>query len=246
MSKRDIKYILGCVRRADQDFAMIQPGDRILIGISGGKDSLMLAHMLALYGRFSKKEFQLQAATLNLGLKQLDFDALKLFCENLGIPYAVRDTNIGQVVFESRQEKNPCALCAKMRRGALVTLANELGCNKIALGHQREDVLETFFLSLLHEGRLHTFSPTTPLDRNGVTQIRPLIYAEEKRVLAVARELGFPIQQSACTVAGKTRREDMKNLIRDLNRQMSNADEMIFRAIAHPESYGLWKYPENE
>ena len=240
MLKKDIKFILGCIRRADQDFGMIKAGDRVLVGLSGGKDSLMLVHMMDLYRQFSPDKFELVAATLDLGLKKLDFDALAGFCRVRNIPYVVEKTNIGEVVFEARQEKNPCALCAKMRRGSLATLAQKLGCNKIALGHQREDVMETLLLSLFHEGRINTFAPVTWLDRSDIEQIRPMIYVPTKRILPVVRELAFPVQQSACPAAGDIDRERMRNLVQSLNRIQPNADEMLFRAIAHPESYGLW------
>ena len=243
--KKDMKFILGCIRKADQDYHMIAKGDRILVGVSGGKDSLMLAHALALYQKFTQDKFELVAATLDLGLKRLDFAALRRFCQERELPYWVENTNIGEVVFEARQEKNPCALCAKMRRGAMTTLANRLGCNKIALGHQREDVMETFLLSLFHEGRISTFAPVTWLNRTDIVQIRPMIYVPAKRILSVVREQRFPVQQAACSAAGETRREDMREMLKAFNQYQPNATELIFRAISHPESYGLWDKVKN-
>ncbi len=243
--KKDMKFILGCIRKADQDYHMIAKGDRILAGLSGGKDSLMLVHALALYQKFTQDKFELVAATLDLGLKKLDFLALRQFCQDRDIPYWVEKTNIGEVVFEARQEKNPCALCAKMRRGAMTTLANRLGCNKIALGHQREDVMETFLLSLLHEGRISTFAPVTWLNRTDIVQIRPMVYVPAKRILSVVREQQFPVQQAACSAAGETKREDMREMLKAFNRYQPNATELIFRAISHPESYGLWDKVKN-
>jgi len=224
---------------------MIQKGDRILVGLSGGKDSLMLAHAMGLYQKFTQDKFEVVVATLDLGLKKLDFDALSEFCRVRELPYWIERTNIGEVVFEARQEKNPCALCAKMRRGAMTTLANRLGCNKIALGHQREDVMETFLLSLFHEGRINTFSPVTWLDKTDIVQIRPMVYVPAKRILSVVRENNFPIQEAACTVAGETSREDMRQMLKEFNKYQPNASELLFRAIAHPESYNLWDKVKN-
>ncbi len=240
MLKKDIKYILGCIRRADKEYHLISSGDRILAGVSGGKDSLMLVHALSLYRQFSPNKFELVAATLDLGLKNLDYSALEKFCAERDVPYLVEKTNIGEVVFGSRKESNPCALCAKMRRGALATLAKRLDCNKIALGHQREDVLETLLLSVFRESRLHTFAPVTWLDRSDIVQIRPMVYIPTKRILPVVRELRFPIQEAACTAAGKTDREEMRKMLEEINRWQPSGTERLFQAVMHPERYGLW------
>ena len=243
--KTDMRYILGCIRRADQDYHMIAPGDRILVGMSGGKDSLMLAHALSLYQQFNPDKFEVVVGTLDLGLKVLDFEALRQFCKVRNLPYWVEPTNIGEVVFETRKEKNPCALCAKMRRGHMSTLANKLGCNKVALGHQREDVMETFFFFFFHEGRINTFSPVTWLDRSDIVQIRPMVYVPAQRIISVAQRLDFPIQQAACTVAGETKREDMRRMIQQLGRGNKHAADLMFRAISHPQGYNLWDKVEN-
>ena len=171
-----MKEVLGCLRRADEDFRMIAPGDHVAVGVSGGKDSLLLLYALALYRRFSKNPYTLTAVTLTMGLQPFDLGGVRALCETLDVPYIVRETQIGKVIFEERKEKNPCSLCAKMRRGALVDLCLEVGANKLALGHHRDDAIETLFLSMLYEGRIHTFHPVTHLTRKGITQIRPLVY----------------------------------------------------------------------
>ena len=156
------------------------------------------------------------------------------------MPYVVRKTQIGRIVFEERREKNPCALCAKMRRGALNDLCRELGANKLALGHHRDDALETLLMSLLYEGRLHTFQPVTRFDRTPVVQIRPLIYAPEKVILHYARRLDLPVVASPCPANGRTKREDMKELLDLICRRVPNARELMLSALRNTEQYGLW------
>ena len=174
-----MKEILGCIRRADQDYHMIEPGDRVAVGVSGGKDSVLLLYALSLYRRFSPHPFELEALTLTTGLEPFDLQPIRALCEKIDVPYTVRETEIGRIVFEERHEKNPCALCSKMRRGALNDLCNERGLNKLALGHHRDDALETLLMSMLYEGRIHTFQPVTRLTRSGMT------------ILIVTHEMGF-------------------------------------------------------
>lgn len=159
--KKEIKIMLGCLRRADQDFKLIEDGDKIAVGISGGKDSLALLYALRLYQKFSKKAFELQGITVSMGMQPFDLSGVAAFCKDLDVKYTVVETQIGRIVFDERQEKNPCALCANMRRGALNNAALAAGCNKTALGHHSGDVVGTFLMSLLYESRLNTFSPKT-------------------------------------------------------------------------------------
>ena len=235
-----MKEILGCIRRADQDFGMIEDGDRVAVGVSGGKDSLLLLYALSLYRRFSPHPFTLQAVTLTMGLEPFDLSGVKALCDRLEVPYVVRETQIGRIVFEERREKNPCALCAKMRRGALNDLCRELGVTKLALGHHRDDALETLLMSLLYEGRLHTFQPVTRFDRTPVVQIRPLIYAPEKVIVHYARRLDLPVVASPCPANGRTKREDMKDLLDLICRRVPNARELMLSALRNTEQYGLW------
>lgn len=235
-----MKQVLGAIRRADQDFHMIQPGDRIAVGVSGGKDSLLLLYAMALYRRFSPNPFELTALTVTMGLEPFDLSGVRTLCERLEVPYVVRETEIGRVVFEQRREKNPCALCAKMRRGALAAACTELGLNKVALGHHRDDALETLLMSALFEGRIHTFHPVTRLERSGVTQIRPMVYVSEKQVIHLQRKLVLPVVKSPCPANGETRRAEMKELLDALCRRYPNAREQLLSALMNQEQYGLW------
>ena len=235
-----MKTVLGCIRRADADFSMIQPGDRIGVGVSGGKDSLLLLYAMALYRRFCKTPFTLEAITLDMGLRPFDVSGIQALCEQINVPYTVIPTQIAQVIFEIRKEKNPCALCAKMRRGALNDAARERGLNKLALGHHREDVIETLLLSLIYEGRLHTFHPNTYLSRSGITVIRPMVYLPEKHVIHVSRELNLPVVKSACKADGNTKRQEMKELLKNLTRTYPNLREYMLKALQNKEQYGLW------
>lgn len=235
-----MKQVLGCVRRADQDFHMIREGDRIGVGVSGGKDSLVLLAALARYRSFAPVHFELEALTLTLGLEPFDLTGVRALCEALAVPYTVRATQIGPIVFEHRTESNPCALCAKMRRGALNELCLERGLNKVALGHHRDDALETLLLSLFYEGRLNTFQPVTHLERTGLTQIRPLIYLPEKQIIHQAKRLHLPVVTSPCPVNGHTKREEMKQLMRSIIQVVPNAPEQMFSALRNWRQYGLW------
>lgn len=235
-----MKRILGALRRADQDFHMIQPGDRIAVGVSGGKDSLLLLHAMALYRKFSPNPFELTALTVTMGLEPFDLSGIRALCESLEVPYVVRETQIGRIVFEERREKNPCALCAKMRRGALASACVELGLNKLALGHHRDDALETLLMSVLYEGRLHTFHPVTELERTGITQIRPLIYVSEKQVIHMMRTLELPVVASPCPANGETRRAEMKALLDTLCKRHPDARERMLDALVNQAQYGLW------
>lgn len=236
-----LKTTLGCLRRADKDFHMIAPGDKIAVGVSGGKDSLLLLYALALYRRFSHVDYELHAFTMTLGLEPFDLSGVRALCEELGVPYTVRETEIAHILFDIRKEKNPCALCAKMRRGVLNDLALENGCNKLALGHHREDAIETLLMSLLYEARLHTFHPVTYLSRTGLTAIRPLVYLPESHVLKMEKALNLPVVKSPCPLDGNTKRQEMKELLNDLTRRYPSAPEYILSALKNDKQYGLWQ-----
>ena len=235
-----MKEILGCIRRADQDYHMIESGDRVAVGVSGGKDSVLLLYALSLYRRFSPHPFELEAVTLTTGLEPFDLGPIRALCEKIDVPYTVRETEIGRIVFEERHEKNPCALCSKMRRGALNDLCNERGLNKLALGHHRDDALETLLLCLLHEGRIHTFHPKSYLSKADLTVIRPMVYLPEKHIIHVAREMQLPIIPSPCPANGATEREEMKYLLDSLCKLYPNAREMMLSALQNEAQYGLW------
>lgn len=236
-----MKTTLGCLRKADTDYRLIEPGDHVAIGVSGGKDSLLLLHALSLYRKFSHKDFQLTAFTVSMGLEPFDVSGIRALCERLEIPYIVRDTEIGKIIFEYRKEKNPCALCAKMRRGVLNDLCNAHGCNKLALGHHREDAIETLLMSLLYEGRFHTFQPKSYLSRSNITVIRPLIYLPEKHVEHMMNELELPVVKSPCPADGATKREDMKQLMAELQKRFPDAPERFLHALQNDQHYQLWQ-----
>lgn len=235
-----MKKVLGCIRRACEDFHLIEDGDIVAVGVSGGKDSLLLLYALSLYRKFAPQRFEVKGLTLTMGLEPFDTSKVAALCEKLGVEYIVRPTEIGRIIFEERHEKNPCSLCAKMRRGALNDLAKECGCNKVALGHHRDDALETLLLCLLHEGRIHTFHPKSYLSKADLTVIRPMVYLPEKHIIHVAREMQLPIISSPCPANGATEREEMKYLLDSLCKLYPNAREMMLSALQNEAQYGLW------
>lgn len=241
-----MKKILGCIRRACEDFDLIQDGDRIGVGVSGGKDSMMLLYALSLYRRFARQRFEVTALTLSMGLEPFDVAPIQALCDQLGVEYIVRKTEIGRIIFEERKESNPCSLCAKMRRGALNELAKEVSCNKVALGHHRDDALETLLLCLLHEGRIHTFHPRSYLSRMDLTVIRPMVYVPEKHIVHVARQLELPVVKSPCPANGNTQREEMRLLLDALCKRYPNARELMLSALRNEAQYGLWERPGGE
>lgn len=239
-----MKKTLGCLRRADQDFRLISPGDRIAVGVSGGKDSLVLLRALDLYRRFSHKDFSLSAVTVTMGLEPFDLTPVKEMCAELGVEYIIRETEIGKIIFDYRKEKNPCALCSKMRRAVLANTCVEYGFNKLALGHHREDVIETLLMSLFYEGRFHTFHPCTLMSRTGITVIRPLVYLPESHMKHMAKVLDLPLIQSPCPANGETRRAEMKDLMRRLRQIYPDANERFLHALRQ-DRYDLWQKEED-
>lgn len=235
-----MKTVLGCLRRADQDFHMIAPGDKVAVGVSGGKDSLLLLYALSLYQKFSHIDYTLHAFTMTMGLEPFDLGGVQKLCDELMIPLTIKHTDIAHILFDVRKEKNPCALCAKMRRGVLNNLAVSKGCNKLALGHHREDALETLMMSLLYEGRLHTFQPKTYLSRVDMTVIRPLVYLPEKHVIRMVEKLKLPVVQSPCPINGYTKRQEMKELLGDLTARYPKAPQYMLKALQNNAEYGLW------
>lgn len=237
-----MQRILSFMRRAVDDYSMIEDGDKIAVGVSGGKDSVTMLMGLAALRRFYPKKFELEAITLDMGFEGADFFSVAKLCDEIGVNYTVVKTDIKAVVFDIRKETNPCALCAKMRKGALNEKALEMGCKKVALGHHNEDVIETFFLSLFYEGRLNCFSPVTYLDRKGVTLIRPLIYTPEKLVKSFAKNNEIPIVKNPCPADGNTKRERMKQFVMQQYAEDKGFKERVFGAITR----GLdgWKREE--
>lgn len=226
-----IKKLLGQVRRAIEDYNMIQEGDRIAIGVSGGKDSLVLLVLLKQLQSFYPINFELEAVTLTMGIGEFDLTPVKEICKEIGVNYTIEDTVIGKIVFEERKESNPCSLCANLRRGALHNVAKKLNCNKVALAHHRDDVIETFLLSTLYAGNFQTFSPVTFLERKELYLIRPMVYIEEKHIKQYIKDNNLTIVPSPCHVDGKTKRQYIKDLLKDLHKDNRNVKNNIFGAI---------------
>ena len=238
--------MLSFLRKGITKYKMIADGDKIAVGVSGGKDSVTLLKLLAEYKKFSPERFDLIAITvdLNFANQKTDYTPLKQLCEELGVEYYVEKTDIGTIVFDVRKESNPCALCSKMRKGALNNIAKEKGCNKVALGHHADDLVDTLLLSLLHEGRLSTFAPKSYLDKIGLTLIRPMIMTKEIDVLSYSKTL--PIMKSCCPANKKTKREYVKDVISDIKKEIPNVREMMFTALIHPERYNLFDKFESQ
>ena len=245
-----MQKLMGLLRRCVEDYGMIEEGDRIAVGVSGGKDSLVLVKLLAGLREYFNKPFELEAITIDMGLG-MDYGPLeKLFAE-WNVPYHIIKTEIGPIVFDYRKEKNPCSMCAKMRRGALNQAILDLGFNKLALGHHYDDAVETFVMSLLFEGRISCFQPVTNLDRTGVIQIRPMLYIHERTVDNFAVRENLPIVENRCPIDKATKREEVKQLIYDLSQTYPDLKERIFGAMQrYPlpawEPQGRYKRPKDQ
>ena len=222
--------LLGLVRRCAEDYQMFSPGDRICVGVSGGKDSLTLLVLLAKLREFYPIPFELCAATIDMGIG-MDFSPVVDLCCSLGVPYECVHTEIGPIIFDFRKEKNPCSMCAKMRRGALNEQLKKMGCTKVALGHHRDDAVETFLMSLLFEGRISCFQPVTYLDRSGVTQIRPMLYLNEQQVIHFAEAQHLPVLHNPCPADKHTKRQEIKDLIYRLGADYPDLKDRIFGAM---------------
>jgi tRNA(Ile)-lysidine synthase TilS/MesJ len=235
-----LQKLLSYVRRAVEDYNMIEQGDKIAVGISGGKDSICLLLALKNLQRFYTKQFELEAITVSLGLPNANYDDIQHFCDEIGVNYTVVNTDIGQIIFEERKEKNPCSLCAKMRKGALNDMAEQLNCNKVALGHNKDDIVETFFMSLFYEGRIHCFSPVSFLDRKQIYSIRPLMYVPEPEIKGFIQKSGISIVKNPCIADGNTKRQETKQLLYSLSKDYKNLQEKVFGAIQRSDIKG-WK-----
>lgn len=242
----NIRRLLSRVRRAVDDYGMIEAGDKIAVGVSGGKDSLALLIALAELRRFYPKPFEVVAITVDMGFEGGDFSPLEDFYRELGVAYEIVKTNLAEIIFEIRKEPNPCSLCARMRRGILHDSAKRFGCNKLALGHHHDDVLETFMMNLCNEGRLGTFSPVTYLDRKDMTVIRPFVLTRESEIIGFANHHPLPIIQSLCPEDKKTDREFYKSLIESLEERSEGLRHRMFTALVKADlsGYGVIEKPE--
>ena len=233
-----MKKLISKAVKAIHELKLIEKGDTVAVGLSGGKDSLLLLKVLAEYRKYNDSDFELIAITINQGKRGTDFSLLQEFCNKLDVPFFVEESDIFEIVFNLRKEKNPCSLCSKMRRGALCNKAKTLGANKVALGHHANDLVETLLLSMMYEGRLSTFSPKTELTKTGITIIRPLVYLTEEEITRAT--VNFPIFKNPCPANKKTKREDAKNIIKDLSQGDKLIEQNLINSIIHPERYNLW------
>ena len=226
-----MQRLVGLVRRCVDDYHMIAPGETVAVGVSGGKDSLTLLALLAALRQYHPTGFKLAAFTVDMGLDGMDFSPVADYCASLSVPYRLIRTEIGKIIFDYRKEKNPCSMCAKMRRGALHDAMAEAGIAKIALGHHYDDAVETFLMSLLYEGRIGCFEPVTYLDRTGVTQIRPMLYVGEKSIASFAARQKLPVVHNTCPADKNTKRQETKELIASLQKQFPDLKTKIFGAM---------------
>jgi len=240
MSKKDYrKWALAIVKRAIVDYGMIKEGDRLAVGMSGGKDSGVLLYALNAIRKTVPVRFDLQAVYLDLGFG-MEYTPIEEYCRRLEVPFRHQPTDIGEIIFNVRNEKNPCALCSTLRRGAINELALELGCNRVALGHHLDDVVDTFFMSLIYTGQLRTFSPNTFLDRTGLHMIRPLVYLGQETVRELASLEKIPIIENPCPASGLTKREEIKKLVSGLASQYPDLREKVLVALQGADLTNLW------
>ena len=226
-----MQHILSKMRKAIEDYNMIDEGDKIAVCLSGGKDSITMLNGLKALQRFYPKHFDLIAITVNPGFENFNKDILQKNCDEIDVPLFIEDTQIKEIVFDVRKEKNPCSLCANLRRGIINSVAIREGCNKIALGHNKDDVLETFLLNLLYAGSINTFAPVSYMDRSKITLIRPLIYAEEKDTRRFVKKYNIDVMPKACPMDGTSKRETMKNQIYLWQKEIPTIKANLFGAI---------------
>ena len=239
-----MQSIQGKIRKALERYNMIQDGDKIAVGLSGGKDSLVLVTALASLRQYYHAHFELTAISIDMFNGETDYSQLTNYINNLGIEHHVIPTPLYDLLFNVRKEENPCSLCARMRRGLLNSTAKSLGCNKVALGHHADDLIETFFLSLFYESRLSTFAPVTHLDRTDITVLRPMLLVREGDIIKVAKDL--PVIPNKCPADKHTKREDIKNILKELNQKIPKLHEKVLSAIISPERYHLFDNYNNE
>lgn len=232
-----MQKVLSTMRKAIEKYNLIEDGDNIAVGVSGGKDSLVLLKALADFKKFGLYNYNLYAITIDNYSGEISYDGLKKFCSEIDVPLHIEKTDINKVVFEIRKEKNPCSLCAKMRRGALNSVCQKLGCNKLALAHHKQDVVTTFFMSLIYEGRLATMQPMSYMSKTNITLIRPLFLTEESKIIHASRE--FPILKSICPANDNSKRKEIKDFVTQVEQQFPGARKRIENAILSPERYNL-------
>ncbi|MBO4769897.1 MAG: tRNA 2-thiocytidine(32) synthetase TtcA [Clostridia bacterium] len=242
MEFNSIRRVLSCTRRAVDKYAMIEDGDRIAVAVSGGKDSVALLAALYNLRLFYPKKYELYAVTVDMGFDGQDFSPIASFCGKLNVDYTIIGTRISQIIFDERKESNPCSLCARMRRGILHDAAKQAGCNKIALGHHYDDVIDTFMLNLFYEGRLGAFLPVTYLSRKDITVIRPFLYLPEKDISYFLSKNSLPVVTNLCPEDKHTERETIHRMVSELDRKSKGLKHRIFNAM---EKGGLFEQYED-
>ena len=233
-----MQKLLSKTRQAINDFNMINDNDKIAVGLSGGKDSVTLLHILKNYQKFSPQKFELIAITLNPG--GVDNGPLHELCKKLDVPFYEIQTDIAKIVFDIRKEKNPCSLCAKLRRGALNDVAMKLGCTKVALGHHKDDAVETFVMAMFYEGRVNCFSPKSYMEKYNLSIIRPMVYIDEYMIKKTVKDNGYPIIKNPCIADGHTKRQEVKELIKNLQGTFPNLKEKLFSSLNNSQQLFIW------
>ena len=233
-----MQKLLSKTRQAINDFNMINDNDKIAVGLSGGKDSVTLLHILKNYQKFSPQKFELIAITLNPG--GVDNGPLHELCKKLDVPFYEIQTDIAKIVFDIRKEKNPCSLCAKLRRGVLNDAAMKLGCTKVALGHHKDDAVETFVMAMFYEGRVNCFSPKSYMEKYNLSIIRPMVYIDEYMIKKTVKDNGYPIIKNPCIADGHTKRQEVKELIKNLQGTFPNLKEKLFSSLNNSQQLFIW------
>lgn len=234
-----MQKILGKIRKICEENNLICENDKIAVGVSGGKDSLILLSALKKYQSFSPVKFDLIVISIDLSNGEMDYSQVEKFCKDLDVPFYKEQTNVFEVVFDIRKEKNPCSLCANLRRGHLNSYAKELGCNKVALGHHADDLIETFVMSLFFEGRLFAMQPKSYLSRTDIEVIRPLLYVEEQEIERLSKDV--PVIKNVCPANHHTQREEAKKLLKIFEKKYPGSKEKILNSITNPKRYSLWQ-----
>lgn len=234
-----MQKLLSKTRQAINDFNMIEENDKVAVGLSGGKDSVTLLHILKNYQRFSPVKFDLIAITLNPG--DVDNSPLHALCREIDVPFYEIQTDISKIVFEIKKEKNPCSLCAKLRRGALNDAAMNLGCTKVALGHHKDDAVETFVMTMFYEGRVNCFSPKSFMEKFNLSIIRPMVYIDEYMIKKAVRQYNYPVVKNPCIADGHTKRQEVKEMVKTLSSSaFPNLKDKLFSALNNSEQLFIW------
>ncbi len=228
-----MRKILGFIKRAQNEFHMIEDGDIVGVGVSGGKDSLTLLHALNLYKNFAPVSYELKAITIDMGFEGFDTDCISEFCARESVEFIHEKTEMGKLIFEERKESNPCSFCSRMRRGLLNKICEQHGITKLALGHHGDDMIESFFMSMIFESRINTFKPVTSFERTNVIQIRPMIYACEEDVAKAAARHNIPIVSNPCPASGNTKRQTTKKLVDDIEKTYAQPRSHIINALCN-------------